>query len=299
MTRFIRPLPVLTALIVGTCITSAQSITTGTLKLRNAQPETVSLTIPTAGVTGYSIVLPDGVGTSGQALTIKNVTGTNATLGWTSTQYWEMSGSSITSAGTGAGQQYLGTSNAQDLVIATNAVEAMRILSATGPTQGFVGIGTSTPRAGLEVARNVLISNTGTASELRLAEPSTDGVNYSGFKSGPQTFDIVYTLPTTPPVADGVVLKSNASGDLSWGSILSDIPRGVFTPTPGQFVHVIPVGKDIIGPVIPIVTMMNPAGTTISISVTAVDTALDTITVETSVPLGTADRIAWMVLSQL
>lgn len=299
MTRTTRPLPLLALLAAGSFIAHAQSITTGTIKLRNAQPETVALTIPTAGVTGYSIVLPEAAGTTGQALTVKSLSGTTATLGWTSTQFWELSGSAITAAGTGAGQQYLGTSTAQDLVIAANAVEAIRILSASGPAQGFVGIGTTTPRAGLEVARNVLISNTGTASELRLAEPSTDGTNYSGFKAGAQSFDIVYTLPTAPPVADGVVLKSNAAGELSWGSVLSDIPRGIFTPTAGQHVHVIPVGRDIIGPVIPIVTMMNPAGTTISISVTAVDTNADTFTVETSVPLGAADKIAWMILSQI
>jgi hypothetical protein len=42
--------------------------------------------------------------------------------------------------------------------------------------------------------------------------------------------------------------------------------------------------------------MINAAGTTISISVTTVDTAADTFTVETSTPLAATDRIAWMIL---
>lgn len=299
MIRAIRPLLALAALFAGVLSAYSQSITTGSLKLRNAQPETVSLTIPTAGVTGYTMLLPETMGSAGQALTVQSTSGTTATLGWTNTQFWELTGSSITAAGTAAGQQYLGTSNAQDLVIAANAVESIRILSTAGPSQGFVGIGTSTPRAGLEIARNVLVSNTGSASELRIAEPLADGSNYSGFKTGAQSENIIYTFPTVPPVENGVVLKSNSAGELSWGSVLSDIPRGIFTPVIGQHVQVIPVGKDIIGPVIPIVTMINQAGTTISISVTAIDTAADTFTVETSLPLGGADRIAWMILPQL
>lgn len=274
----------------------AQSITTGTLKLRNAQPETVGITLPATGVTGYSIVLPATIGAAGQSLTIQSAAGTTATLGWTSNEDWRLAGSVITAGGTGASQQYLGTSNTQDLVLAANATEAIRIVGIAGSSQGFVGIGTSTPRAGLDVARNVLLSNSGTASELRFAEPSASGTNYTAFKATTQAADVTYTLPDAAPASDGMVLHATSAGVLSWKANMSNTPRGLYTPTVGQYVHNIPAGYDISGSVIPIVAMMNPAGTTISASVTSIDPATDTFTVETSVPLGAADRIAWILL---
>lgn len=287
-------------LLTATAVTlRAQSITTGSLKLRNAQPETVTLTVPAASVTGYSIVLPATIGTAGQSLTIQGATGTTANLGWTSNEYWGLTGSSITAGGTSASQQYLGTSNAQDLVLAANATEGIRVVGAAGPAQGFIGIGTSTPRAGVEIARTVLLSNAGSASELRFAEPSAGGTNYTAFKAATQAADITYTLPDAPPTADGMVLHATSAGVLTWQSNMSNTPRGLYTPTAGQYIHVVPAGFDIKPTMIPIVTMMNPAGTTISASVTAIDAASDTFTVETSVPLGTADRISWILLNQM
>ncbi|MBM4178739.1 MAG: hypothetical protein FJ211_05345 [Ignavibacteria bacterium] len=281
----------------GSLAMNAQSITTGTLKLRNAQPETVGITLPAAGVTGYSIVLPATIGTAGQSLTVQSAAGTTATLGWTSNDDWRLAGSSIAAGGTGASQQYLGTSNSQDLVIAANATEAIRIIGIAGASQGFIGIGTSTPRAGLDIARNVLLSNTGTATELRFAEPSASGTNYTAFKATTQAADVTYTLPDAAPASDGMVLHATSAGVLSWKANMSNTPRGLYTPTVGQYIHNIPAGYDISGSVIPMVSMMNPAGTTISASVTAIDAATDTFTVETSVPLGAADRIAWILLA--
>lgn len=296
MNTFLQRLFLSMMLCIIPVVALAQSITTGTLKLRNAQPETISLTPPAAGVTGYTIVLPTSIGTAGQSLTIKTLNGTSASLGWTSNEYWGLTGSAITAAGTAANQQYLGTSNTQDLIIAANASEAMRIVGAAGPSQGFIGIGTTTPRAGLDIARTVLLSNAGTATELRFAEPSAGGTNYTAFKAGAQAADITYTLPDAPPGTDGMVLHATSAGVMSWRPNLSNIARGLFTPTTGQYIHVIPAGIDIGPTFVPMVSMMNPAGTTISASVTAIDPAADTFTVETSVPLGTADRIAWIIL---
>ncbi len=283
-------------LCAGSGYALSQSITTGSLKLRNVQPETISLAPPAAGLTGYTIVLPTSIGTTGQSLTIQNATGSTATMGWTSNEFWALSGTSITTPGTSAGQQYLGTSNVQDLIIAANATEALRVVGSAGPSQGFIGIGTATPKAGLDIAKTVLLSNTGQATELRFAEPSSGGSNYTAFKAAVQSADITYTLPDAPPVKDGMVLHATSAGVLSWQANLSSIPRGLFTPTVGQYIHVIPAGIDIGPTFVPMVSMMNPAGTTISASVTAIDQAADTFTVETSVPLGSADRIAWIIL---
>lgn len=295
--RLLLALLLIAAIIAGTNSGKAQSITTGTLKLRNAQPETISLTIPTAAVTGYTVVLPATIGAAGQSLSVQSTNGTTATLGWTPNTYWGLTGSAVTTPGTAAGQQYLGTSSAQDLVIAANAAEAMRIIGTAGATSGFIGIGTSTPKAGLDVARTLLLSNSGSATELRFAEPSAGGNNYTAFKATTQAGDITYTLPDAAPASDGMVLHATSAGVMSWRSSTYNIPRGIFTPTVGQYIHVIPSGYDISNGVIPIVTMMNPAGTTISASVTAIDAATDTFTVETSVPLGAADRIAWVILN--
>ncbi|MFM8771634.1 MAG: hypothetical protein ACKOE4_06400, partial [Candidatus Kapaibacterium sp.] len=223
----------------------AQSITTGTLQLRNSQPSTIGLTIPGTGVTSYSVVLPPLIGESGQTLTIQTVTGTTATLGWSNTNFWGLLGSDITAGGTATGQQYLGTKNAQDLVIAANATEGIRIVGLAGASQGWIGIGTSTPKAPIDLARTVLLSNNGAANELRFAEPSAAGTNYTAFKADDQTADITYTLPASAPASNGMVLSSTTAGVMSWRSAIADVPRGLFAPTAGNHIHTISVGQDI------------------------------------------------------
>ncbi|QQX76816.1 MULTISPECIES: hypothetical protein [Aequorivita] len=62
------------------------------------------------------------------------------------TDAWGRTGNTGTIPGTGAGQNYLGTSNSQDLVIATDGAERMRVLS-----NGNVGIGVNNPRTSLDI----------------------------------------------------------------------------------------------------------------------------------------------------
>ncbi len=281
---------------MGSPMLFGQSQTTGTLNLRNAQPATISLTLPSTGVTAYTLTLPPTTGVAGQALTIQSVTGTNASLEWTNASFWQLDGTSITTGGTAANEQYLGTSNAQDLVLASNATEAFRVIGTPGPRQGYLGIGTALPNAPVDIAKTVLLSNSGTSTELRFAEPSAGGSNYSAFKAGAQTADITYTLPESAPASDGMVLTATAGGTLTWDRPWKDIPRGIFVPVVGNYIHVIPVSTNITSGTIPILTMINPPGTTIGISLTAIDDINDTITVETSIALGPADKIAWMLV---
>jgi hypothetical protein len=294
--RTIRSLAICLSAIAFTTQASAQSITTGTLHLRTPQPATVSLTLPTAGVTGYTLQLPATAGVAGQALTIQNVSGSTATLEWRNSSFWELTGTAITTGGTAANEQYLGTSNAQDLVLASNASEGIRLVGVAGPAQGFIGIGTAAPKAPVDIARTVLLSNTGVATELRFAEPSAGGSNYTAFRAGQQNADVTYTLPDAAPASDGMVLTGSTSGQLTWTKPLQSIARGIFIPVVGQYIHVIPIGSDITTGSIPVLTMVNPPGTTIGISITGIDDVNDTITVETSVPLGAADRICWMMV---
>ena len=299
MQRMLNILAIITAIVLlvnGQHRLMAQSQTTGTLNLRNTQPSTVSLSIPQTGVSGYTLLLPAQQGSAGQVLTVATVTTGQSNLTWSDAAYWGLAGSSIVKGGTASGEQYLGTSNEQDLVLATKGVERIRINGAAGPRQGFIGIATATPNAPVDLGATVLLSNSGSATELRFAEPFSSGTNFTSFKAREQAQDITYTLPAAAPTSDGMVLTSSTGGDLQWRRPLADVRRGVFTPAIGAFVHVIAVGTDITSGSIPLITMMNPAGTTIGLSVTGVDDVNDTFTVETSVPLGAADRIAWMIV---
>lgn len=99
--------------------------------------------------------------------------------------------------------------SAGQMAVTLNGVESTRF-TGTG-----VGIGTISPTQKLQVVGNVLLSNAGTASELRLAEPSASGNNYTALRATVQTADITYTFPDVAPTT-GQVLSSDASGNMSW-----------------------------------------------------------------------------------
>ena len=85
-----------------------------------------------------------------------------------------------------------------------------------------VGIGQNDPSQRLEVRNgNVLLSNSGTAAQLRFQEPNGGGTSYSAFQAGAQSADFVYTLPTTIPTANQVLTASSVSAPnvtLTWAS---------------------------------------------------------------------------------
>jgi hypothetical protein len=125
---------------------------------------------------------------------------------------WALTGNS----GTNPAVNFLGTTDAQPLVIRTNNTERMRVTAT-----GNVGIGTATPTERLQVSDgNVAITNTdNTARQLRLYEPSGAGANFTAFRAQAQASDIIYTLPAslTPTSAVGAgILQTDASGNLSW-----------------------------------------------------------------------------------
>lgn len=277
---------------------TAQTFTTGTLQLRNGAGQAVGLTLPSSAVAPYTIQLPDSIGVAGQVMTLSGVTGTTATLEWSTADFWDLQGSAISTGGTAAGQRYLGTSNAQDLVIAANATERLRVIGVAGPTQGYVGIGTQTPTSLVDVKGDVTLSSAGAASALRFAEPTADGANVTAFKAQAQAADISYTLPAAAPALDGMVLTATAAGTMSWSLPGSSIPRGAFTPAAsGDYVHVIPTtGYDLQADDLPFVTCLGSGGFTYAAVVKSIDAVGNTITVETSVGLTSAERLMWMVL---
>ncbi|MCE2504861.1 MAG: hypothetical protein J4G05_12545, partial [Chlorobi bacterium] len=89
--------------------------------------------------TASALLLNNSAGTSGQVLVSK---GGGATPEWDdmSSAAWGLSGNEETTPGIEEGGNYLGTSDATDLVIATNATERIRV-----DTDGDVGIGTNAP----------------------------------------------------------------------------------------------------------------------------------------------------------
>jgi len=169
-------------------------------------------------------------GTSGQVLVSQ---GTGTAPVWQSlsslVNAWLLNGNSITSAWDGSSGNFLGTTNAQPLVIATtNTTTPQPIQFWTNNTErvritatGNVGIGTANPTERLQVSDgNIAITNTdNTARQLRLYEPSGAGTNFTAFRAQAQASDITYTLPasltTTNTVATGI-LQTDASGNLSW-----------------------------------------------------------------------------------
>jgi hypothetical protein len=111
--------------------------------------------------------------------------------------YGEKSGA--TSSGTGYG--VYGTA------IGSGTTNAGGFFTASGATNNFAGI----------FQGNLLLSNVGTASELRLAEPSASGTNYIAFKAQAQAANVTYTLPGADGTS-GQVLSTNGTGTLSWAT---------------------------------------------------------------------------------
>lgn len=110
----------------------------------------------TEGTTTYSIALPAGLPAANSLLKVSGVTGTNASLEWQSIPAtvagiaWVLEGNPITVAGTSTGQQFLGTTSAQPLVIATTHTTAQPIKFLTGNTErmrinadGKIGMGSN------------------------------------------------------------------------------------------------------------------------------------------------------------
>jgi hypothetical protein len=299
MFRVFRIALVLTFGLASFSMMRAQSFTTGTLNLRNSSAQSVSLSTPSTGVTPYSILLPASAGGVGQVLTIDAVAGSTATLRWSEANYWGLEGSAITTGGTAAGQQYLGTSNAQDVVLASNGAERIRILGVPGPGLGRIGIGTATPSSFVDIAGDLRLSSSGPASLLSFAEPSADGTNTTSFRAQAQSADVVYTLPAAAPAADGMVLTATPAGLMQWSSPQSFMGRGSYTPASTGYVHIIPTtGYDLQPGDVALVSVQGPAGSTIAFTITAINDVANTITVETSTDLTTADRITWAVIPQ-
>jgi hypothetical protein len=93
---------------------------------------------------------------------------------------------------------------------------------------GNVGIGTTAPSQKVEIRNgNILLSNSNSACELRFAEPSSNGSEYTAFKAQAQATSVTYNLPVSDGLPDQA-LSTNGTGNLSWKNKVNDI--GVLSP---------------------------------------------------------------------
>ncbi|MBX7153317.1 MAG: hypothetical protein K1X91_00025 [Bacteriodetes bacterium] len=108
------------------------------------------------------------------------------------------------------------TANTATITSATQGANRTYTIPNAGNNANFVMTeGTQTINGSKSFTSNVLLTNSGTATELRLYEPSASGSNYTALKAAAQSTDLTYTWPTSAPSA-GQVLSSDASGNLSW-----------------------------------------------------------------------------------
>ncbi|MFN9338299.1 MAG: beta strand repeat-containing protein, partial [Candidatus Kapaibacterium sp.] len=132
--------------------------------------------------------------TEGAANTVLTNNGSGA-MSWQSVAALANAWSLIGNSGTNPTNNFLGTTDAQDLRIRTSNIERLNILS----------------------GGNVrLESNAGTAQQLQLENPA--GTFSTNFVAGAQGANITYTLPTTLPGTNGV-LTSNSTGTQSWSTV--------------------------------------------------------------------------------
>ena len=117
-----------------------------------------------------------------------------------------------TGAGTAQFSQYGGTGGFTFATQGTLPTPAMSIID-----NGNVGIGTTAPAQKLEIQDgHILLSNTGTQSELRFKEASANGGNIISFKAPASLAgNVNYTLPIDVGAANDV-LSSDGAGTLSW-----------------------------------------------------------------------------------
>lgn len=108
------------------------------------------------GTSTYTLTIPGAVPAQGQILKVGMIAGTTASLEWqslssaVSSAGWSLEGNAITAGGTSVGQQFIGTTNAVPLVIATTHTTAQPIKLLTGNEErmrinanGTIGIGSS------------------------------------------------------------------------------------------------------------------------------------------------------------
>lgn len=120
---------------------------------------------------------------------------------------------------------FIADANGNELLIFTTTASAVNeVTLANGDTgvnpkftaSGETNVGLDFQAKGSGTYR--LLGTSSQAAELRLYEDTDDGNNYSAIKTGTQSADITYTLPTAAPSSNGQSLTATTAGVMSWAS---------------------------------------------------------------------------------
>lgn len=115
-------------------------------------------------------------------------------------------------------EMFTSTSTGTELIFHTTSIGSNNSLDRMViNANGNIGIGTPNPAQKLEVEDgHILLSNTGTQSELRFKEAAANGGNIISFKSPPAlAANVNYTLPLDAGAMNDV-LSTDGTGVLSW-----------------------------------------------------------------------------------
>ncbi len=224
---------------VGINTTGAAPNASALLDVDAAPNNDKGILIPRVGLTQTTSNAPIGAGVATSLMVYNTTTVNDVTPGyyyWDGTKWVRLLGNNnawllLGNAGTTAGTNFLGTTDAQDMVFKTNNTEWMRIL-----TNGNVGIGTSSP----EVTLHVNTDNT-TANPRCLLVQYNGNNNNSAFLVLRKTRGTSYATPAVVQNGDplgtvlseaydgaanirtGASMKFVANGTIAAGSIPTDI----------------------------------------------------------------------------
>jgi hypothetical protein len=177
--------------------------TAGQLRLQGTGTGISTFQAGAQGTTNLNYTLPTAYPTAnGQALTAT----TAGILSWTtvsggSSNSWLLTGN----AGTTAGTNFLGTTDAVDLVLGTNGTRRMTVQS-----DGDVGIGFASPTARLHVRRTDGVNNS-RSDVLVVDHDLTNGTTSNGFGS-----NILFQLQTSASLSAANAMRDAASIGVHW-----------------------------------------------------------------------------------
>ena len=195
---------------------------TGFLALRAAE-----------GTSTYTISLPSSIPTVNSILKISSVNGSTSAMEWQSlstaitTTAWSLDGNTITTAGTGAGQQFIGTTSAQPLVVATTHTTAQPIKFLTGNTErmrvnadGKIGVGSSlNATSTLEVGGTFKVTGNSTIGGTVDVAGATSVANTLSVTGDVSFSTIAGTTPSIIPSGFDRIILANNTGLLKHASI--------------------------------------------------------------------------------
>lgn len=177
--------------------------TAGQLRLQGTGSGITTFEAGAQGTTNLNYTLPTAYPTAnGQALTAT----TTGVLSWTtvsgsSGNSWLLTGN----AGTSPTTNFLGTTDAVDLVLGTNNTRRMTLQS-----DGDVGIGFASPTARLHVRRTDGVSNA-RSDVLVIDHDLTNGTTSAGFGA-----NILYQLQTSASLSAANAMRDAASIGVQW-----------------------------------------------------------------------------------